>query len=57
VVPAVFAVDTMATRLDLELAVRQARADDGVLVVTLPTWRDEEAVLDEVTERIVRALG
>jgi len=55
VVPAVFPLDTLATRLDLEMAVRQARVDDGVGVVTMPAWKDDDAVIAEVRERVLRA--
>jgi len=55
VVPAVFPLDTLATRLDLEMAVRQARVNEGVSVVTLPGWRDDEAVIAELRERVVEA--
>ena len=55
VMPGVFTLDTIGTRLDLELAVRQARVDDSVIVVTLPAWRDDEVVRHVIGER-VRAL-
>ncbi len=56
VVPATFAFDTITTRLDLEIAVRQARVDERVLVVSLPAWRDDDAVVEELRARAVRAL-
>jgi protoheme ferro-lyase len=52
VMPGVFTLDTIGTRLDLELAVRQARVDESVLIVTLPAWRDDEVVRRELAERI-----
>lgn len=50
--PAVYPVDTIATRLDLELAVRQARIEENIVVVTLPAWREDDVVLAELAERI-----
>jgi hypothetical protein len=55
VVPAVFPLDTLALRLDLELAVRHARVNEGVSVVTLPGWRDDEAVVAELRARVIEA--
>ncbi len=55
VVPAVYPLDTLATRLDLEMAVRQARVNDDVSVVTLPGWRDDEAVIAELRARVLGA--
>jgi len=55
VMPAVFPLDTLATRLDLEMAVRQARVDKSVSVVTMPAWKDDDAVVGELRERIVEA--
>ncbi|HSK47670.1 MAG TPA: ferrochelatase [Coriobacteriia bacterium] len=52
VLPAVFAFDTIGTRLDLELAVRQARVDDTVAVVTLSAWRDDPIVVSEIAQRV-----
>ncbi len=56
VVPAVYPVDTLTTRLDLEMSARQARVDEAVTVVTLPAWRDDEAVMGELTKRVRNAL-
>lgn len=50
--PAVFPVDSIEIRLDLEIAVRQARVEQGVIVVTLPAWRDDSHVVDEVVKRV-----
>jgi protoheme ferro-lyase len=55
-VPAVYPLDTLATRLDLEIAARQARVDKSVSVVLLPAWRHDDAVISEVRERVSRAL-
>lgn len=52
VVPAVHPLDTVATSLDLEIAVRQARVDEATLATTLPPWRDDEAVVEELMARI-----
>lgn len=56
VLPAAFPLDTLSTRLDLELAVRQARISEGASVVMMPAWRDEEAVIAELHDRVVSAL-
>lgn len=56
VVPAVHPVDTLATRLDLEIAVRQARVDESVSAVVSPTWRDEPELIKAVTRVIENAL-
>lgn len=50
--PAVYPLDTLATRLDLEMAVRQARVDEGVSVVTMPSWKDDDAVISELHDRV-----
>jgi len=52
VIPAVFPFETIATRLDLDLAVRQARVDESVAVITLSAWRDDDAVVSEIVERV-----
>lgn len=52
VVPAVFPLDTIATRLDLEIAVRQSRVGGSINVVTLPAWRDDAAVIEELRARV-----
>jgi len=56
VVPAVYPLDTVATRLDLEVALRQARVADDVLATTLPPWRDDDAVVEELRARVAAAL-
>lgn len=56
VVPATYPLDSIATRLDLELAARQSRIDDSVVVVTMPSWQDDEQVVAEVRERILQEL-
>ncbi len=56
VLPAVFPFDCIGTRLDIEVSVRQARVDDQVSVVTLPAWRDDDAVLTELRERVAAVL-
>lgn len=50
--PTVFPVDSIEIRLDLEIAVRQARVEQGVIVVTLPAWRDDSHVVDELVKRV-----
>lgn len=56
VCPAVFPTDSIAIRLDLEIAVRQARVEEGVIVVTLPAWRSDEQVVAELASRVEREL-
>lgn len=55
VVPAVHPVDTLATRLDLEIAVRQARVDESVSAVVLPTWRDEPELIRVIARAVEKA--
>lgn len=57
VVPAAFPLDSIATRLDLEIAVRQARVEEGVIVVTLPAWKDDDFVVSEIVARVNAELG
>lgn len=57
VAPAVHPVDTLATRLDLEIAVRQARVDESVSAVVLPTWRDEPELIRAVMRSVESALS
>jgi protoheme ferro-lyase len=52
VAPACFPFDSIATVLDLQLAVRQARVEDGVSVVTLPAWHDDPAFAEELRSDI-----
>ena len=42
--------------LDLQLAVRQARVDETVSVVTLPAWHDDPAFVEELRADIASAL-
>ncbi len=56
VVPATFPLDTLGTRLDLEIAVRQARVNEGVAVITMAAWRDSDAVIEELRSRVIAAL-
>lgn len=46
--PACFALDSIATRLDIPLSVRQARVDESVSIVTLAAWQDDPAVIEEL---------
>lgn len=57
VAPACFPFDSIATVLDMQLAVRQARVEDGISVVTLPAWHDDPAFAEELHDDISRALG
>jgi protoheme ferro-lyase len=54
--PACFPLDSITTLLDLQLAVRQARVDETVSVVTLPAWHDDPALLEELRADISAAL-
>jgi protoheme ferro-lyase len=54
--PAAFPVDSIATRLDLELAVRQARLEEGAATITLPAWKDDPIVVEEMLTRINEVL-
>lgn len=53
--PSCYALDTIATRLDMEIAVRQARVDESIAVVTLPAWRDDPLLVEELRTRITAA--
>lgn len=55
VMPATYPVDTLATRLDLEVAVRQARVDDSTGTVMLPAWRNDDALVEELRVRVLDA--
>ncbi len=57
VVPAVFPLDGVTTKLDLEISVRQARVPDEATATTLPPWRDDEAVIEELRTRVLAALS
>jgi len=56
VTPALFPLETLVTRLDLEAAARQARTDDSVSVVVLPTWRDDPAVIEALRVQVAGEL-
>jgi hypothetical protein len=53
--PSCFVLDSITTLLDLQLAVRQARVDDTVNVVTLPAWHDDPALIEELRALVVKA--
>lgn len=55
--PSCFPLDSITTLLDLQLAVRQARVDDSVSVVTLPAWHDDPALIEELRADIATALN
>lgn len=57
VVPACYPLDSITTLLDLQLAVRQARVDDTVSVITLPAWHDDPALVDALRSEIVECLA
>lgn len=50
--PAVYPLDGLPTRLDIDIAVRQARLDSGVSCVTMSAWQDDEQVIAELVRRI-----
>lgn len=54
--PACFPFDSITTLLDLQLAVRQARVDESVSVVTLPAWHDDPGFVEELRADISVAL-
>jgi protoheme ferro-lyase len=54
--PACFPLDSITTLLDLQLAVRQARVDESVSVVTLPAWHDDPALIEQLRADIASAL-
>lgn len=56
VLPALFPLDTLTTLLDIDVAVRQARASEEVSVVTLPTWKDDPSVVAELARLAKQAL-
>ena len=57
VVPACYPLDSIATLLDLQLSVRQARVDDTVSVVTLHAWDDDPALLEALRSEIAECLA
>jgi protoheme ferro-lyase len=54
--PTCFPLDSITTLLDLQLAVRQARVDETVSIVTLPAWHDDPALVEELRAAISMAL-
>lgn len=55
VVPAAYPLDTLVTRLDVELAVKQARVEEATDVITLPAWRDDPIIIEELAQRALGA--
>ena len=55
--PACFPLDSIATLLDLQLSVRQARVDESISVVTLTAWSEDNALVEELRSRALLALG
>jgi protoheme ferro-lyase len=55
--PACFPFDSITTLLDIQLAVRQARVDESVSVVTLPAWHDDPAFVEELRADISVAIS
>ena len=56
VVPACFPIDSIATMLDIPLAVRQARVDEGVNVLTLHAWHDDPGLVETLRAAVVSAI-
>lgn len=56
VVPAVFALDTLSTSIDLGLAAQQARLDPAVSIHVLPAWGPDPAVIEELAEVTLAAM-
>lgn len=56
IAPVTFPLDTLGTRLDLELSVRQARVAEGVSAITMPAWKEHPALTAELRDRVKRAL-
>jgi hypothetical protein len=54
--PTCFPLDSIATLLDLQLSVRQARVDETVSVVTLPAWHDDAGLVEELRRSIASTL-
>lgn len=52
VLPAVFPVDTLATRTDLPVAIRQARLGDNVSVLLLFAWGPDPVVIGALGEAV-----
>ena len=55
--PACFPLDSITTMLDLQLSVRQARVDETVSVVTLPSWHDDPAFAEELSTGVEQAMA
>jgi protoheme ferro-lyase len=55
--PTCFPLDSLSTVLDLPLAVRQARVDDSVYVVTLRGWGDDPSVMEALYSEVAGALA
>lgn len=52
VVPATYPLETISTVLDFAAAARSSRVDGSVAVVSLPAWRDDAAVAEELAVRV-----
>jgi protoheme ferro-lyase len=57
VMPACYPLDSISTLLDLPLAVRQARVDDTVSVVTLPSWHDDPGLIEALRVEIAACVA
>lgn len=56
VVPATYPLETISTVLDFSAAARSSRVDGTVSVVSLPAWRDDQAVAEELAIRVKELL-
>jgi len=55
VAPVCYPLETIATVLDMAVAVRQARVEPHVYVTTLPAWGDDPLVADALAEAVREA--
>lgn len=56
VCPALNAIESMATRIDLEASVRLARTDSELPITVLPAWGADDAVVETLRALVVDAL-
>ena len=56
VVPAGFPLDSITTMLDIHMAVRQARVDQSVNVLTLQAWHDDPGLVEALRSTVLSVL-
>jgi sirohydrochlorin ferrochelatase len=56
VVPAGFPLDSITTMLDIHMAVRQARVDPSVNVLTLQAWHDDPGLVEALRSTVLSVL-